>query len=230
MAARGVSLLKFVGTVSLGLLTGLSYTLSTLTIPALLTLPSANTAAKAFDSLATSAKKHLRVLASVSGSAFVLAYILSPRPNRHPYLLYTSLLILGSRLAASDFVAPFYLSLRSPSSMPPGTYASSPDVAIRQQQRKERAAARARMEASYEVLGSDAHSEGDATGSASGEELEEVEQENMNGEEVRAKVEVFLKKHMIESAVAGLGFIMAVVGIWGDGVATIYQESVIFEF
>ncbi|EAQ88383.1 predicted protein [Chaetomium globosum CBS 148.51] len=64
MAARGVSVLKFVGTVSLGVLTGLSYTLTSLTIPALLTLPSAGSAARAFDILTTTASRHARSLAA----------------------------------------------------------------------------------------------------------------------------------------------------------------------
>jgi autophagy-related protein 33 len=87
------------------------------------------------------------------------------------------------------------------------------------------------MEASYEVLGSgtDGHSEG--TGSASGEEIETEEgPQQMNGEEVRVKVEEFLKKQMVQTAVAGLGFLMAVVGIWGDGAAQVsHREMIVFE-
>lgn len=171
------------------------------------------------------AKRQLGVLSTLSGSAFALAFFLSPRYFRHPYLLYTSLLVFGSRLAVSDLVAP-YLSLG-----PPASSASSSSAAAtrrrEQQQKRERAAAaaRARMEASYEVLGSDAHSEG--AGSASGEDLDTIEEDNVNGEEVRAKVEAFLKKQMVQSTVAGLGFLMAVVGIWGDGAAPAAQAIVI---
>ncbi|KAL2018496.1 hypothetical protein VTK56DRAFT_781 [Thermocarpiscus australiensis] len=228
-AARGVALLKFVGTVSLGLLTGVSYTLSSLTIPALLTLPSASTAARAFDALTTTASRHLRSLTAVSSSAFALAYLLSLRPLRHPYLLYASALALGSHLAASDLLATYLLSLG-----PAG--ASSPSAAAagkqKQKQKQERAAAaRARMEASYEVLGaggSDAHSEGSTGGSASGEEMEGEEggERGVNGEEVRAEVEAFLKKQIVRSAVAGLGFLLTIVGIWGDGWA-VYEEAVV---
>ena len=195
---------------------GLSYTLSNLTIPTLLTLPSADTASKAFDQLTTTAKSHIQLLGSVSGSAFALAFLLSPRNFRHPYLLYTSLLVFGSRLVTSDLVAP-YLSLGPPPSSSSATTASS--VAARQQ-KKERAA-RARMEASYEVLGSDVHSEG-----TSGEELE-TEEEGVNGEEVRARVSTFLKKQMIHTAVTGAGFLLAVVGVWGDGVVPVYGQTVV---
>ncbi|EJT73100.1 hypothetical protein GGTG_09950 [Gaeumannomyces tritici R3-111a-1] len=92
MASRGVSLLKFVGTVSLGLLTGLSYTLSSLTAPALLTLPSASAASRGFGTLASTARTQLRALTLASSACFALAFLASPRHGRHPYLLYTSVL------------------------------------------------------------------------------------------------------------------------------------------
>lgn len=87
------------------------------------------------------------------------------------------------------------------------------------------------MEASYEVLGGgglDAHSEGEGT--ASGEEMEGEEAEaDVNGEEVRAGVEAFLKKQIVRGAVAGLGFLLSVVGVWGDGVAPVHGQAVIIE-
>ncbi|KAK1759759.1 hypothetical protein QBC47DRAFT_373010 [Echria macrotheca] len=222
MAARGVSLLKFVGTVSLGVLTGLSYTLSTLTIPALLTLPSADAASRAFDALATSARRQLGLLSSVSGSAFALAFILSPRYFRHPYLLYTSLLVFGSRLAVSDLVAP-YLSLGATTKESKSS-SSAAAAAKRTAQQLKRERERSRMEASYEVLGgSDAHSDG----ASASEDLDAIEEENVNGEEVRAKVEAFLKRSILQGVVSGLGFVMAVVGIWGDGVVPTAQAIVI---
>lgn len=85
------------------------------------------------------------------------------------------------------------------------------------------------MEASYEVLGtppsagsSDAHSEG-----SGGEELEAGE--DVNGEEVRAEVEGFLKKQVVRGAVTGVAFLLSVVGIWGDGVPAVYGQAVIIE-
>lgn len=66
------------------------------------------------------------------------------------------------------------------------------------------------MEASYEVLGSggsDVHSEGTDVGG----------EEEVNGEEVRARVQAFLKKQVLQTAVTAVGFVVAVVGIWGDG-------------
>lgn len=204
-------------------LQGLSYTLSTLTIPALLTLPSADTASRAFDALVVTSKRHLGTLSTLSGSAFALAFFLSPRYFRHPYLIYTSLLIFGSRIAVSDLVAP-YLSLGPPAPSASSSSASAAAAARKreQQAKKERAAAaRARMEASYEVLGSGSDAHSDGAGSASGEDLDAIEEESVNGEEVRAKVEAFLKKQIVQSTVTGLGFLLAVVGVWGDGVAPV---------
>ncbi|KAK3338152.1 hypothetical protein B0H65DRAFT_313391 [Neurospora tetraspora] len=211
MTTRGVSVLKFVGTVSLGLLTGVSFTLSTLTIPALLTLPSANDAARALESLSTSAKKHLRTLSTVSGSAFALAYYLSPRAYRHPYLIYTSLLVFGSRFITSGFFGPYFsfITPAVPASFSSGMSSVSFVTARSSQQKKKTSTPRG-LEASYEVLGDPSHSE-------SGSEDVEEELANVNGEEVRANVEVFLKKNIVQSAVAGVAFLMSVVGIWGDG-------------
>ena len=198
---------------------GLSYTLSTLTVPTLLTLPSASTAAKAFYTLASTAKTQLRALAGVSSSAFLLAFLLSPRSYRHPYLIYTSFLVLTSRLAVADFVAPYLFQ------SPPASAGKQPSAAAKQR-REQRA--RARMEMSYDVIGSEAHS--DATDSASDRDLAETEEEHqLNGEDVRGEVEVFLKKQITSTALAGLGFLMAVVGIWGDGVASYLSETVVIE-
>ncbi|KAI8946078.1 hypothetical protein F4801DRAFT_565928 [Xylaria longipes] len=214
MASTKVSVLKFVGTVSLGLLTGTSYTLSTLTIPSLLELSSASTAAKTFRSLASTATTQLITLSGVSGSAFLLAFILSPKGYKHPYLLYTSLFCFGTHL--SDYVTPSIFGKPSSSS------AASQKRAALAQARKEKAAAR-RMVASYDVL-DDSHTE-EGSGSASGEELVE---EEINGEEVRSEVEFFVRNQLVQTAVAGLGFVMAVLGIWGDG-AHIVADTIVIE-
>lgn len=76
------------------------------------------------------------------------------------------------------------------------------------------------MEASYEVLG-DSHSD-EGAASNSGEELEE----EINGEEVRAEVESFLKNQLVQTAISGIAFAMAVIGIWGDGVADTYLVGI----
>jgi len=198
MASRTVSTLKFVGSISLGLLTGLSYTLSTLTLPTLLTLPSASSASKAFTNLTMLSLTHLRTLAGVSGSSFFLAYILSPRSQKHPYLLWTTLFVATSGFA--DFL------------VRPTAGAKAITGARKYNVRRDRKGKGRQMDASYEVLGvSDRESEG----TASGEEMEE----DVNGEEVREQMEGFMMTQVVRTVVAGIGFAMSVIGIWGDGAA-----------
>ncbi|KAI1263062.1 hypothetical protein F5Y18DRAFT_141145 [Xylariaceae sp. FL1019] len=206
MASRKVSVLKFVGTTSLGLLTGASYTLSAYTIPALLEHDSASNAANALRSLKSIVARHLTALAGLSGSAFLLAFSFSPRGYRHPYLLYTSLFCFGFGSPLADYVTPALFGTPS---------ASSPSIAERRaalaQARLEKAASK-RMEQSYEMLSDEEHSE-EGTASASGEELEE----DINGEEVRNEVAFFIKNQIVRTTIAAVGFAMATVGIWGDG-------------
>ncbi|KAI1307769.1 hypothetical protein F5Y03DRAFT_115465 [Xylaria venustula] len=211
MASKKVTVLKFVGTVSLGLLTGTSYTLSNLTIPSLVELPSSSSAAKAFRSLATTATNHLTILSGISGSAFFLAFALSPAGYRHPYLLYTSLFCLGTRL--TDYVTPSIFG-------EPSSNSTTQRRATLSRSRKEKAAAR-RMESSYEVLG-DSHSE-ENTSSASGDEHLE---EEINGEDVRSEVEFFVRNQLVQTAVAGLGLAISVLGLWGDGAHQVYGTPV----
>ncbi|KAI5466054.1 hypothetical protein BGZ63DRAFT_348069 [Mariannaea sp. PMI_226] len=185
MASTGVSVLKFVGTVSLGLLTGVSYSVSNLALPALLRLPSSSSATHGLATLSAALKTPILALTTLASAPFLFCFILAPRNARHPYLLYTSL------LAALSTVAPAFIPQPvAPRPAAPGT----------------RPSPRARMEASYEVLG-DAHSE-----PASEEDIEDV-----NGEEVRASVEGLTRSYLARTGIAALGFVMAVIGIWGDG-------------
>lgn len=80
---------------------------------------------------------------------------------------------------------------------------------------KERVKAKSRqMDASYEVLGvSDRDSEGS--------EVELETDTDVNGEEVRQGVEKLVVGSSVKAVLSGVGFVMAVVGIWGDGVADV---------
>lgn len=197
---------------------GVSYTLSTLIVPTLLTLPSASAAARGFKSLTTSARTQLSTLASVSSAAFLLAFTLSPRSIRHPYLFYTSGLVLLSRAVVSDRVAPYLFA-------PAPTSSSSQQISTSTTTRTTRTTTTIRrMEMSYDMIGSDAHSEGNLD-SASDRSVEdanepiettETTETTVNGEEVRCEVEGFLKKQVVSTALSGLAFVMAIVGIWGD--------------
>ncbi|KAI9804435.1 MAG: hypothetical protein M1825_001334 [Sarcosagium campestre] len=154
--------LKFVGTISLGLLTGVSYSLSNLTIPSLLGLPSATTAQQTFSRLQARGRTQLSALTTVTTTTLVLAYALSPRRARHPYLLWTALATVLS--TGGDL-----------------WYSAQRRKAIRQ---------------------GNLPDESDAF---------------VNGEELRKGMERFKFVQTIRTGVAGLGFLMSVIGIWGDG-------------
>jgi len=198
MAPLTVPTLKFVGSISLGLLTGLSYTLSTLTLPTLLTLPTASSASRAFTNLTSVSLAHHKTLAAISSSSFLLAYILSPRGQRHPYLLWTTIFVASSGLM-DVILRPF----ASKSVTAPRTTRKAADRKGKGRQ----------MDASYEVLGHDSNSEG----TMSGEEMDE----DVNGEEVREQMEGFMTSQIARTVVAGVGFAMSIIGIWGDGAAEV---------
>ncbi|KAL6869713.1 Autophagy- protein 33 [Amphichorda felina] len=188
MPSTGVSVLKFVGTVSLGLLTGVSYSVSTLTLPTLANLPSASGCSHALTTLTSYLRLPVLTLTTLASAPFLLSFALSPRSARHPYLVYSSLLAI--------------LSAAAPSLLP------QPPAAAPRPSRKQPSPARAprNLEASYEVLG-DVHSE-----APSEEEVDEF-----NGEEVRAELDGIARGFLVRAGLATLGFAMAVVGIWGDG-------------
>jgi len=84
----------------------------------------------------------------VSASSFFLAYILSPRNQKHPYLLWTTLFIAGN--AFTDSILSFIVT------KPP----TIPSV-VKTRDRKGKGR---QMDASYEVLGHDSNSEGTMSG------------------------------------------------------------------
>ncbi|RMD43683.1 hypothetical protein DV735_g1414, partial [Chaetothyriales sp. CBS 134920] len=83
--------LKFVGTISLGLLTGVSYNLSTVTLPSLALLPSAAGASRTLTSIQEESTRQILTLASISSISLLTAFTLASPRNRHPYLLWTAL-------------------------------------------------------------------------------------------------------------------------------------------
>ncbi len=174
---------------------GVSYTVSSLTLPSLLSLPSASSASHALTNLVSYLRLPVSALSALSAAPLLLSFALSPRASRHPYLVYTSLLAILSA------TVPKFLSQPA---------AAAPRSRKQQQQANLRAAnlvASRNMEASYEVLG-EVQSE-----VPSDEDLAD----EFNGEEVRAEIEGVAKSFVVRTGLAALGFAMAVVGIWGDG-------------
>ncbi|OAA37283.1 hypothetical protein BBO_07665 [Beauveria brongniartii RCEF 3172] len=202
MASKAIPLFKFVGTVSLGLLTGVSYAVSRLALPALLELPSASSARASLAHLAASLQTSLVALSSLAAAPLALAYAVAPPRARHPYLVYASLLAVLSAAAPR--------LLLGPAGLAPATTPRS--ASSKNKTSTSAGAARARsLEASYEVLG-DVHSE-----PASEEDVDEP----VNGEDVRVHVQGLARAYAIQAGLAALGFAMSVVGLWGDGATVV---------
>ncbi|KAI4114466.1 MAG: hypothetical protein LQ338_008002 [Usnochroma carphineum] len=181
--SRTVTASKFVGTISLGLLTGLSYTLSTTTVPPLLALPSATPAHSTFRHLRSLTSRHQALLSTLSASSLVMAYLLSSPRGRHPYLLWTSLVVgLGWGGEA-------YAKVK-------GKFSSRKNKNADDSRRGKRAV---------------------REGSWTEDEEWIADEGNVNGEVVREGMEGWRVKQAVKAAVWGVGWAMAVVGLWGDG-------------
>lgn len=165
----------------------MSYTLNNIAVPALLALPSAATASAAFTELSARSAKSLRVLAGFSAACFLSAYALSPRGLRHPYLLWSTLIVATS--GSLDLLL-------------------KPTSAAARKERSKRDKGKSKMDASYEILG-DSTSEGGIS--------DVISEEDINGEEVRTEMMGFKSTQAIRFYLSGVGFAMSLLGLWGDG-------------
>ncbi|KAL4913868.1 hypothetical protein BDW62DRAFT_191636 [Aspergillus aurantiobrunneus] len=92
-----ITVTKFVGTISLGLLTGLSYSASTITVPSLSLLSTSTNASKSLSEVKRLNRKHGLRLANISNVCLLFAYSISPRHRKHPYLVWMAVMsTLGS--------------------------------------------------------------------------------------------------------------------------------------
>ncbi|KAL4953056.1 hypothetical protein BDW69DRAFT_166177 [Aspergillus filifer] len=85
-----ITVTKFIGTISLGLLTGLSYSASTITIPSLSVLSTSTHASKSLKEVKRLNRRHGFRLATIGETCLLFAYSISPRHRKHPYLLWMS--------------------------------------------------------------------------------------------------------------------------------------------
>lgn len=136
---------------------GVSYTLSTQSLPSLLTLPSAKPAAYTLSQTTRLATLHIRTLSTISTVSLALAFYLSPARVRHPYLLWTSLVAAMS-----------------------GGLNLAMDKSMKQRVIK------------------------DDVGEVNGEQVEK-----------KARDQQFIE--FVRTGISGVGFVMGVVGLWGDG-------------
>ncbi|KKK14572.1 hypothetical protein P175DRAFT_0509769 [Aspergillus ochraceoroseus IBT 24754] len=83
-----ITITKFIGTISLGLLTGVSYSASTITIPSLSLLSTSSNASKSLSEVRRLNRKHGLRLANISNACLLFAYSVSPKHRKHPYLIW----------------------------------------------------------------------------------------------------------------------------------------------
>ncbi|EPS34716.1 hypothetical protein POX_a00314 [Penicillium oxalicum] len=83
-----ITVSKFVGTVSLGLLTGLSYSTASITIPALQLLPKSSTAARCLNEVKRLSRKQALRFSSLANTCLLFAYFVSPPRRQHPFLIW----------------------------------------------------------------------------------------------------------------------------------------------
>ena len=119
---------------------------------------------------------------------------------KHPYLIYTTVLVT---------ISGFWDLALNPSAAKANIIAKEREFE-RKEKKKEKLGkgkTRAMMEASYEVLGDTPSEE---------EDVVDVEEE-INGEQLRSEMVNFAKTERIRGGISAFGFLLACVGLWGDG-------------
>lgn len=156
-------------------------------MPALLSLSSANNASAAFTQLNRTVGV-IRTLSGISAATFLAAYIFAPDNYRHPYLIWSTLFVTAGG---------FFDLLVGP---------SSPAAVVEKKPKDVKG--KKHMEASYELLG-DTISESGLS--------DDVSEEAVNGEELRSAMVGFGRTEKIRYAISSVGFVLSLVGLWGDG-------------
>ncbi|KAJ5182616.1 hypothetical protein N7492_000232 [Penicillium capsulatum] len=85
-----ITVSKFVGTVSLGLLTGVSYATAAVTLPALQLLPTSVDASHCLKEVKRLNRKHVFQLTALANTSLLFAYTLSSPRRKHPFILWMS--------------------------------------------------------------------------------------------------------------------------------------------
>ncbi|KAL1967731.1 hypothetical protein VTN77DRAFT_2988 [Rasamsonia byssochlamydoides] len=185
-----ITVTKFVGTVSLGLLTGLSYSMATVTIPSLRLLPTASQATRALKDAKRRARKHALRLANLANSCLLFAWLVSPRRRKHPYLIWVC---LSSTLGS--FGVDFWFNRDKGLAAWSRTLIEDIDVPFLTLKQKTA-----------------------ATPTKKDEDLVVVEAEtDVNGESVERDMERERKLQRARTWFSGAALAMGIVGLWGDG-------------
>jgi len=178
---------------------GLSYTLTTLTYPTLLYLPTASVASQAQTQLRARARHAQRLLSAIALTSLAYAFAFAPARARHPYLLWTgaavALGLAGPRIERGVRCVVAY------GAHGVGQGPGAPGLRI--------AGDALEVDESAVLVGDG--------GAESSGKSESGDDEAVNGEVVRRGVERARAVEAVRTGIWGLGFAMGVVGIWGDG-------------
>lgn len=166
---------------------GLSYSLSQITLPSLLHLPTAPLASQAHAYIRSRTETIQKWVSITATSALFTAFFLAPRRLRHPYLVYTAVLtLLGSSQRLTTKIAN---RISPPRPITPAATHGRTDSELAE---------------SAVMVGqsSDSSDAGD---------------DYVNGEVVRRGVERNALNQTVRFGFWGVAFIFSVIGIWGDG-------------
>ncbi|CRG87177.1 hypothetical protein PISL3812_04194 [Talaromyces islandicus] len=182
-----ITITKFIGTVSLGLLTGVSYSTAFITLPALKVLPTASHATRTLKDVKRRSRKHAIRLSNLVTTCFFFAWFVVPKRKKHPYLLWVCLSSTIGSLGV-DFWFNRSLGL--------GGWLRTvvedidfPSLSVRQR-------TPSKKDDDLVVVESDA---------------------DFNGESVQRDLDRERRLQLTRSWFSGAALAMAIVGLWGDG-------------
>ncbi|ODH52172.1 hypothetical protein GX48_01729 [Paracoccidioides brasiliensis] len=224
-----ITISKFVGTISLGLLTGISYATSAITIPSLQSFPNAGAASLTLKEVQLHTRKHVLRLSHIAALALLTAFTLSSPHRRHPYLIWTALMSIigGTGLEWWHNGKTITWGCLSAGSLGFGSCSRSGFGVISWGHDRARAGRSILVRgeeddfngngSEIEIVGEEDASSATAATASNTATPPTDEDSDVNGETVQNEMEKERKFLKLRTWVLGLGFSMGVVGIWGDG-------------
>jgi autophagy-related protein 33 len=150
-------------------------------------------ASRTLSTIQTQASRQILTLASISSLALITAFTLASPKGRHPYLLWTALVsFIGGQGVEYWF----------------NGFSRFPSWRLSRKSRKNVQATKQARTSSPAASDESGYIEVDSDGS---------EDQQVNGEKVEMEMTRERKIQKVRSWIAGIGFAMGVVGIWGDG-------------
>ncbi|KAM5444610.1 hypothetical protein MferCBS31731_000063 [Microsporum ferrugineum] len=239
-----ITIAKFVGMISIGISTGLSYSVSSITLPALQGLPTASVAAQALTDIQYRARRTALTLSHITVITLLTAFSLSSPRRRHPYLLWTTAFSLLGGLglelytnhpsfiqgteSARTSTCSSYLSSICGGSRPGEVrsscccvgsflnrlFGSAPKPAIPEKKAEDEESLATSSEIELVEPPSEAESVGTARSAEKPSPASSIA--DINGEVVEASMKRERNLHKLRTYILGIGFSMGVIGIWGE--------------